>query len=428
MINFFQFFLEIFVPIILFLLIILFLSLMVLFFKRKLCHQKKCCITIKNHLEKKIIVERGQNLLSVLENNNINIPTSCAGKGICKGCRIQIIENCPVSSHVDKLALDKNEITEGFRLSCQCRVKDDMTILLNQDILNARNYQAKVISNNNISPLIKELELQIEDNFIFNSGDFVRIHVPPNKTDSNGWKSNIDENFWNYWNEKDLFNKKIDNSNLFDDEIIRSYSIASTSSEQFIKFFIKLALPFSQKGKILNKKWGIASSYLFSLKKDQIVKISGPFGNKKISWQKEGYIFLIGGVGISFARSIIIDLLKNKKSNKKILLFYGCRCLDDAILQEEFKKLEKEFKNFKYFLVLSHPTEEDIKKGWDLNDKTKTNFLFKSFEKQILSKSNDFDNYLYLICGPEKHNLSCISLLEEYDIPKKNIIIDECEG
>lgn len=136
-------------------------------------------------------------------------------------------------------------------------------------------------------------------------------------------------------------------------------------------------------------------------------------------------IFLIGGAGSSFGRSHILDLLLNKHSDRELTLWYGARSLKENIYQEEYEKLEKEFPNFHYHLVLSQPLQEDLDQGWDKNDPIKTNFLFKAFELRQLSHLPNPEDYLYYVCGPALHNSSILTLLDNYGIERSSIVLDD---
>jgi ferredoxin len=66
-------------------------------------------------------VSKSENLLKTLRKNNIPVPFSCGGEGICTTCRV-LIEEGKVSPRTD---LEKERSDErGFRteerLSCQC--------------------------------------------------------------------------------------------------------------------------------------------------------------------------------------------------------------------------------------------------------------------------------------------------------------------
>lgn len=192
-------------------------------------------------------------------------------------------------------------------------------------------------------------------------------------------------------------------------------------------FNIRIATPpFDAQGKIAGGiPWGICSSYTFSLKPGDKVRLSGPYGESFMINDDRELVFLIGGAGSSFGRSHIMHLLRTENSKRKITLWYGARSLKENIYQDEYEKLAKDFENFDYRLVLSNPTQEDIDAGWDLDDPVKTAFLFKAFEEGQLKKMDEPEECLYYICGPPMHNQSVIKLLDDYGVPPSNIVLDD---
>ena len=93
--------------------------------------------------------------------------------------------------------------------------------------------------------------------------------------------------------------------------------------------------------------------------------------------------------------------------------------------QDEYEKLASEKQNFTYHLVLSEPTKEDLEGGWPKGDPVKTNFLFRAFEEGQLKQMDEPENCLYYVCGPPLHNSSILKLLDDYGVPKENIILDD---
>lgn len=73
---------------------------------------------------------KGRNtLFSVLAAENINLPTSCGGGGTCGLCRVRL-NPAPKATAVDYRKLSKEEIREGYRLSCQHHEFDKSIISL----------------------------------------------------------------------------------------------------------------------------------------------------------------------------------------------------------------------------------------------------------------------------------------------------------
>ncbi len=54
----------------------------------------------------------------------------CGGQGTCRGCRVKVISgNMPVTDKQREVLLPR-ELDEGWRLACQCRVTDDISVIV----------------------------------------------------------------------------------------------------------------------------------------------------------------------------------------------------------------------------------------------------------------------------------------------------------
>jgi Na+-transporting NADH:ubiquinone oxidoreductase subunit F len=195
---------------------------------------------------------------------------------------------------------------------------------------------------------------------------------------------------------------------------------------KILKFNIRIATPPFEGGKPSDKiPWGICSSYTFALKPGDKVILSGPYGESHMVHDERELVFLIGGAGSSFGRSHILHLFETLKTKRKVTMWYGARSLRENIYEEEYRKLDKEFDNFTYHLVLSEPLPEDIEAGWPKDDPIKTAFLFKAFEQGQLRKMEYPEENLYYVCGPPLHNKSVMKLLDEYGVPRESIVLDD---
>jgi len=236
----------------------------------------------------------------------------------------------------------------------------------------------------------------------------------------------MDEHYTPDWDQFQLFGHIIEYEEGAE-EVIRAYSMASYPAEgKLVKFNVRIATPPIINHKIpKNIPWGICTSYIFGLKEGDQVKLSGPYGESHMIEDEREVIFLIGGAGSSFGRSHILDLFKSKGTKRKVTLWYGARSLKENIYQEEYSKLAAEFENFYYKLVLSDPTEEDLSGGWPKDDPLQTNYLFQAFQEGQLSEMEEPENCLYYVCGPPLHNQSVMKLLDDYGVPRENIILDD---
>jgi Na+-transporting NADH:ubiquinone oxidoreductase subunit F len=404
---------------------------LILFTKAKLVSSEDCEIKINSDPDLTKVVPGGGTVLVALSSNGIPIPSPCGGKATCKQCRVQIVEGANEPLETDKATFSKKQLKEGWRLSCQAKVKGDMLIQVDPHALGVKQWTAKVISNENVATFIKELivELPEGEEVPYRSGGYLQFHVPAFKTQTDDWKATMDPQFYADWEKFHLFGHTIDFSHLpsGSDEIIRAYSTASYPAEgRKIIFNIRIATPPFIKGVIAeNVPWGICSSYTFSLKPGDQVRLSGPYGESFMIDDQRELIFLIGGAGSSFGRSHILHLFNTEKTKRTASMWYGARSLKENIYQKEYESLANEFPNFTYNLVLSEPLPEDIEAGWPNQDPLKTNYLFKAFELGKLKEMDAPEEALYYVCGPPMHNKSVLKLLDDYGVPRESIVLDD---
>ena len=410
--------------IVFFTLISLGLAAMILFTRAKLVSSEECEIQINHDPDLTVHERGGTTLLNALSENGIAVPSPCGGKATCKQCKVQVIENAPEPLQTDIDTFTKKQIKEGWRLSCQTKLKTDLGLHLEESCLSVKEIEGTVISNDNVATFIKELVIEAPEEIPYKAGEYMQFHVPPFKTNTSDWKETMEEQYYEDWEKFGLFDQELDFSNI--DGVIRAYSFASYPGEgkKWMQN-IRIATPPFVKGKMLDVPWGICSSYTFSLKPGDKVKLSGPYGESYMIDDDRELVFLIGGAGSSFGRSHILHLFNTENTKRKVTLWYGARSLKENIYQDEYEKLEKEHENFDYHLVLSEPTKEDIEAGWPKDDPIKTAFLFKAFEDGQLKKMDEPEECLYYVCGPPMHNSSVMKLLDSYGVPPENIILDD---
>jgi Na+-transporting NADH:ubiquinone oxidoreductase subunit F len=407
------------------------LASLILFTKAKLVSTDKCKIVINDDPALTKEVEGGQTLLLALTSNGIPIPSPCGGKATCKQCVVQVLEGGDEPLETDKATFTKKQLKRGFCLSCQHKVKNDMKIHIDPHSLGVKEWTGKVLSNENVATFIKELVVELPEgsDVPYKSGGYLQFHVPPFKTNTDEWKQTMKQDYFPDWEKFNLFGKTIDYANLptGPGEIIRAYSMASYPAEgNIIRFNIRIATPPFIQGKVAEDiPWGICSSYTFDLKPGSSIKVSGPYGESFMINDEREVIFLIGGAGSSFGRSHVLHLFNTEQTKRKVSFWYGARSLRENIYEDEYKDLAAKYPNFSYNLVLSEPLPSDLEKGWPAKDPLKTNYLFKAFELGQLKKMDYPEEALFYVCGPPLHNSSVLKLLDDYGVPRENIILDD---
>ncbi len=407
------------------------LTVLILLTRNKFISAEACTIKVNEDDSLTIHTQAGQTLLTALTSHGIPIPCPCGGKATCKQCKVKIIEGASIPLQTDADTFSKKQLKEGWRLSCQSKVKNDLHVEVDEHALGVKEWIGTIKSNENVATFIKELVVEIPEGqeVPYRSGGYLQVHVPPFSTNTDEWKKTMEKKYYADWEKYGLFNQQLDFTSLPSPpyEVIRAYSMASYPAEKRkLLFNIRIASPPFENGQLKESiPWGICSSYTFSLKPGDNIRLSGPYGESYMVNDNRELVFLIGGAGSSFGRSHILHLFYTENTQRKVTLWYGARSLRENIYQNEYEDLEKKFSNFSYRLVLSEPLPEDIEKGWPAKDPIKTNFLFKAFEEGQLKKMEYPEECLFFVCGPPMHNKSILKLLDDYGVPRENIVLDD---
>ena len=85
-------------------------------------------------------VPQGNNLMATLNENGIFLPSACGGKASCGQCKVQVLEGGGEILDSERPHFSRKEIKAGWRLGCQCKVKDDLKIHVDESILGVKEY------------------------------------------------------------------------------------------------------------------------------------------------------------------------------------------------------------------------------------------------------------------------------------------------
>jgi uncharacterized 2Fe-2S/4Fe-4S cluster protein (DUF4445 family) len=74
-------------------------------------------------------VKSGATILPSAHAAGVDIEATCGGRGRCTSCRVKFVSGIvPPPTIMDELQLGDALVREGYRLSCQCRVSDSITV------------------------------------------------------------------------------------------------------------------------------------------------------------------------------------------------------------------------------------------------------------------------------------------------------------
>jgi len=426
------------ITIIAFLVVILVLVSMLLFVKAKLSPAGKIKIDINNG-EKVIEVDGGGTLLSTLGSNGIFLPSACGGGGTCVQCTCEVLEGGGNILPTEEPHFSRKEIAKGMRLGCQVKVKEDMKIHVEEEVLGIKEWTAKVVSNYNVATFIKEFIVEIPEDMDYKAGGYIQIKIP--NTVVNYKDMDITAHPQDHPGEPDKFKSAWEKFGLWDlvmkndEEVVRAYSMASYPAEgRRIMLNVRVATPPWDRNRNtwMNVNPGVASSYIFNLKEGDDAVISGPYGEFFINESDAEMLYIGGGAGMAPMRSHLYELFKTMKTGRKVTYWYGGRSREELFYIHYFRDLEKDFPNFKFYMVLSEPLEQD---NWvekkDIHDEEGDGFLgfvHQAVIDQYLKKHEAPEDIEFYFCGPPMMNNAVTQMCDEWGVPPENVRFDDFGG
>jgi len=391
--------------------IILFLVIGLMIASRKL--QPAGTIKIDINDGKKVIeVDPGVTLLSALASQSVFLPSACGGGGTCAMCKCHVLEGGGSILPTETGHINKTDAKAGMRLGCQVKVKNNMKVHVHDEVLEIRKFEGTVRSNRNVATFIKEFVVDLPPGMNLNhkAGGYIQIDIP--KYELSFRDFNIDERFRSSWDHFKLWDIKAKN----DEPCFRAYSMANHPAEgNMVMLNVRIATPPPNMPGI---QPGKASSYIFSLKPGDKVWISGPYGEFFAKDTNKEMVYIGGGAGMAPLRSHIMDLLETKRSSRKISLWYGARSLKEMFYEEDFRKLEKEFPNFKFHIAMSEPQPEDNWTGFK-------GFIHQVVLEQYLKNHEDPTEIEFYLCGPPPMIAAVNKMLFDLGVEKEQIAYDE---
>ena len=197
-------------------------------------------VTIDINGERKLTVPAGGKLLQTLANHDIFLSSACGGGGTCAQCKCIVEEGGGEMLPTEESHFTKRQRGEGWRLSCQTPVKQDMKVEVPEEVFGVKKWECTVESNPNVATFIKELTLRLPDgeSVDFRAGGYVQLECPPHVVNYKDF--DIEERFHGDWDKFNLwrFVSKVDET------VIRAYSMANYPEEEgVVKFNIRVASP-----------------------------------------------------------------------------------------------------------------------------------------------------------------------------------------
>ena len=398
-----------------FLAVILLLVVALLVLRAKLMPSGDVSLTIND--DKKLTVPTGNSLISTLAEQEVYLPSACGGKGSCGQCKCRVLSGGGDILPTEKGFFTRRQQQDHWRLGCQVKVKEDIAIEVPASILSIKKWECEVVSSHNVSTFIREFTVRLPEgeNLTFQSGDYIQIDIP--KTTVRYSDMVVDEQYRSDWDHFHMWDLVMKNH----EPCTRAYSMANHPAEgNIVTLNVRIATPpFDRKrGGFAKVNPGVSSSYIWSLKPGDKVRLSGPYGEFHIKDTDKEMMFIGGGAGMAPMRSHIFHLFKTLHTQRKVSFWYGGRSLKELFYTDEFEQIAAENPNFQFNIALSEPLPTD---NWD---------GYTGFIHQVI-----FDNYLknhpepeeieYYLCGPGPMTAAATKMLDSLGVPKDNIFFDD---
>lgn len=365
--------------------------------------------------EKTIQVPAGGKLLNTLADGELFLASACGGGGSCAQCKCIVLDGGGTILPTEEAHFTPREVREGWRLSCQVPVKQDMKVEVPEEVFGVKQWECEVVANENVATFIKELHLKLPEgeNVNFRAGGYVQLERPACHVKYSDF--DIPAEYRGDWEHFGFFKYE----SVTTEPVIRAYSMANYPEEYgILKFNIRIATPPPRTEGLPP---GLMSSWVFGLKPGDKVTVFGPFGEFFARDTDAEMVFIGGGAGMAPMRSHIFDQLKRLNSKRKISFWYGARSMREAFYVEEYDKLQEENPNFKWHLALSDPLPEDNWSGY-------TGFIHNVLYENYLKGHAAPEDCEYYMCGPPMMNAACIDMLLSLGVERDNILLDDFGG
>jgi Na+-transporting NADH:ubiquinone oxidoreductase subunit F len=332
-------------------------------------------------------------------------------------CKCQVHDGAGSILPTETGYFTRKEAQNDWRLACQVKVKEDMTMSIPQEIMGIKKWECEVVSNHNVATFIKEFVVKLPDGEIldFKSGGYIQIDVPKINVDFKDM--DIEEEYRGDWDQFKMFDLTMKNP----EPTYRAYSMANHPAEgNIVMLNIRIATPPWDR---VNNSWmnvnpGICSSFIFSRKPGDKVTVSGPYGEFFIKETNNEMMFIGGGAGMAPMRSHIFHLFHTVKTGRKATFWYGARSLKEVFYADQFDAIAADFPNFEWHLALSEPLPEDKWEG-------PTGFIHQVIYDNYLSKHEEPEDIEYYLCGPPMMNSAVTNMLYELGVPDEMVEFDD---
>jgi len=260
----------------------------------------------------------GGHLLGTLRDQGIFVPSACGGRGSCGACKLRITEGGGPVLPTEMPYLSPRERTDGVRVSCQVKVRNDIAIWIGEEIFNIRSWRATLVSKRELRPGMLELrwDLPPGEHIRFKAGQYAQLKSA------------------RYGKVKE--------------EVFRSYSISSSPrDDRAIELIIEKV------------EGGICSTWACDhLQVGDTAEITGPYGEFTLADTDREIIMIAAGSGLAPIKSIL-HLMEERAMPRKATFFFSARTREELFHLDLMKHFEMRLADFTFVPTLTRPTEQD---------------------------------------------------------------------
>ena len=149
------------------------------------------------------------------------------------------------------------------------------------------------------------------------------------------------------------------------------------------------------------------------------ISVQGPMGIFTLHEDtSKPAVYLIGGIGITPARSMILQATQDHLSHS-FYLFYSNRRPEDAAFMTEFQQLEKENPKFKLIATMTDMSKSN--QPW-LGE---TSYITRAMMENHIP---DIKSAIYYLCGPPPFITAMQKMLKEMEVDRKSVKVDAFTG
>jgi Na+-transporting NADH:ubiquinone oxidoreductase subunit F len=319
---------------------------------------------------REVQVDSVDTLLNHLYAQGVFIPSSCGGQGTCGLCRVRVESPRQPCTPVEEEHLSPEQRAAGYRLACQFKVQADLALRVPEEILDARELPATVVSNALVAPGITHLLLTVPDDFTFHAGQYVQLRIP-DPDSPQGFA-------------------------------FRAYSVASDPT---VRGTLELAIKLVP--------GGLGSPWLHARKPGDELIFTGAYGEWRLDPSPATALLLVGGgVGLTPLRAILYAAAA-QCPQKRVDFYYGARTREDLFWTGELDALRVRFPHGRFTLALSH---EPAGSTWD----GPRGFVHEAVADHLEPASG----VQAFLCGPPAMIEALGPVLEDRGVPASAIFTD----